>query len=105
MILITGATGQLGKSTIELLLKKLPANKIAALARDKNKAAGLKAKGIDVRPGNYDDKASLVAAFQGIDKLFFISGNDVAIRQKQHENVIKAAKEAGIKHIVYTSFA
>jgi NAD(P)H dehydrogenase (quinone) len=105
MILITGATGQLGKSVVEFLLKKLPATKIAALARDQNKAADLKAKGIDVRIGDYDNKASLVAAFKGIDKLFFVSGNDVLNRQKQHENVIEAAKEASIKHIVYTSFA
>lgn len=105
MILITGATGHLGKATIEFLLKKIPADKIAALARDENKAAALKAKGIDVRIGDYSNYSSLVNAFKGIDKLFFVSGNDVAIRQKQHETVVKAAKEAGVKHIIYTSFA
>src|SRR5215211_2610227 len=92
MILITGSTGQLGKATIEFLLKKIPAGEVAALAREERK-------------GDYDDKASLVVAFKGIDKLFFISGNDVANRQKQHENVVAAAKEAGVKHIIYTSFA
>lgn len=105
MILITGATGHLGKATIEFLLKKIPADKIAALARDENKAAALKAKGIDVRIGDYSNYSLLVNAFKGIDKLFFVSGNDVAIRQKQHETVVKAAKEAGVKHIIYTSFA
>ncbi len=105
MILITGATGQLGKATIDFLLKKIPADKIAVLARDKSKAADLKAKGIDVRIGDYNDYSSLVNAFKGIDKLFFVSGNDVAIRQKQHEAVVRAAKEAGVKHIIYTSFA
>jgi NAD(P)H dehydrogenase (quinone) len=105
MILITGATGALGSATIEFLLKKIPANKIAALARDEKKAAALKAKGVDVRIGNYDDHASLIKAFSGIDKLFFVSGNDVANRQKQHANVVLAAREAGVRHIIYTSFA
>ena len=105
MILITGATGQLGKATIDFLLKKIPADKIAALARNENKATDLKAKGIDIRIGDYSDYSSLVNAFKGIDKLFFVSGNDVANRQKQHETVVRAAKEAGVKHIIYTSFA
>lgn len=105
MILITGSTGHLGKATIDFLLKKIPADKIAALARDEKKAADLKAKGIDVRIGDYSDYSSLVAAFKGVDKLFFVSGNDVAVRQKQHETVVKAAKEAKVKHIIYTSFA
>ena len=105
MILITGSTGQLGKATIELLLKKIPANRIAALARDESKTADLKQHGIEVRVGNYHDRASLAAAFKGIDKLLFISGNDVARRQQQHVTVVEAAKEAGVKHIIYTSFA
>lgn len=105
MILITGATGQLGKVTIDFLLNKIPVNEIGALVRDENKAADLKEKGVNVKIGNYDDKASLIAAFNGVDKLFFISGNDVANRYKQHENVVSAAKEAGVKHIIYTSFA
>jgi NAD(P)H dehydrogenase (quinone) len=105
MILITGSTGQLGKSTIEFLLKKLPASQIAALARDEEKAGSLKEKGIEVRKGDYDDKASLVSAFKGIDKLFFVSGSDVFKRMQQHKNVVEAAKEAGVKHIIYTSFS
>ncbi len=52
---------------------------------------------------DYDDKASLVNAFKGHDTLYFVSGNDVNKRQKQHENVISAAIEAGVKHVVYTS--
>lgn len=105
MILITGSTGQLGKATIDFLLKKIPANKIAALARDENKAAALKAKGIEIRKGDYDDRASLVHAFKAVDKLLFVSGSDIANRQNQHANVVSAAKEAGVKHIIYTSFA
>ncbi len=103
-ILITGATGQFGSATINFLLKKMPADNLVALVRDEDKATELKAKGITLRICNYDDYASLVAAMKGVEKVLLISGNDIANRQKQHENVINAAKEAGVKHLVYTSF-
>lgn len=103
-ILITGATGQLGSATIDFLLKKMPADNLVALVRDESKATELKAKGITLRIGDYDDYGSLMAAMKGVEKVLLISGNDIANRQKQHENVINAAKEAGVKHLVYTSF-
>src|SRR5688572_1418122 len=104
MILVTGATGQLGKATIDFLLKKISSKEIAALARDEKKAEDIKTKGVETRIGDYNDKASLVAAFKGIDKLFFVSSSDVANRLKQHKNIVDAAKESGVKHIIYTSF-
>ena len=105
MILITGATGHFGKATIDFLLKKgVSANAISALVRDEAKAGDLKAKGVNIKTGNYDDYASLLSAFKGVDKLLLISGNDVFNRLKQQENAVKAAKEAGVKHIIYTSF-
>jgi len=102
--LITGSTGHLGSATIKYLLNKVSANEIAALARNEEKAKSLKEKGIDVRIGNYDDYDSLVKAFQGIDKLLLISASEMGNRAAQHINAINAAKEAGVKHIVYTSF-
>ncbi len=105
MILVTGATGHLGSATIDFLLKKLPASGLAALARNEEKAAPLRAKGVDVRIGNYDDYESLVAAFAGVEKLFLISSSEVSgDRSVQHINAIKAAKAAGVKHITYTGF-
>jgi NAD(P)H dehydrogenase (quinone) len=103
MILVTGSTGHFGKATIDFLLKKLPSSSIAALARDKNKAADLAAKGIDIRIGDYTDFDSMVKAFTGIEKLLLISSNDMNDRGEQHVNAINAAQKAGVKHIVYTS--
>lgn len=103
MILVTGSTGHLGQAVINYLLEKVPVNSIAALARDENKAADLKAKGVDVRIGTYDDYDSLVKAFKGIDKLLLVSSNDIQNRSKQQIDAINAAKEAGVQHIIYTS--
>jgi NAD(P)H dehydrogenase (quinone) len=105
MILITGATGNFGKATIGFLLKKnIPANSISALVRSREKATDLIDMGINIKLGDYDDYSSLVSAFKGVDKLLLVSGSDVFKRGKQQENAVNAAKEAGVKHIVYTSF-
>ena len=105
MILITGASGQFGKATINSLLKKgINANYIKALARDPAKAEDIKQQGIDIVIGDYNDPSSLRNAMKGVEKLLLVSGNDLPKRLEQHKNVIDAAKESGIKHIVYTSF-
>ncbi|CAM4093968.1 NAD(P)H dehydrogenase (quinone) [Pedobacter westerhofensis] len=104
MILITGATGHLGKAAINALLEKgIPASGITALVRDENKAADLKAKGIQIRTGDYHDYDSLKEALKAVDKLLLVSSNDLNERLKQHQNVINAAKENGVKYIAYTS--
>ena len=105
MILITGANGHFGKATIDHLLKKgVTPNTIAALVRDETKATALKEKNVSIKIGDYDNYQSLVEAFTGVDKLLLISGTDVEKRGAQQINAVKAAKEAGVKFIVYTSF-
>lgn len=105
MILVTGATGHFGKAIIDFLIKKgIPANNISALVRDATKAQDLKTKGINLKIGDYDNYASLLEAFKSVDKLLLVSGTDVVNRGKQHVNAVNAAKEAGVKHIIYTSF-
>jgi NAD(P)H dehydrogenase (quinone) len=103
MILITGATGQLGTAVINHLLEKTSANQIAVLVRDESKASPLKEKGVDIRVGNYDDPASLNNAMQGIEKILLIAGTDEDNRLRQHQNVVDAAKKAGVQCIAYTS--
>ena len=105
MILVTGATGHFGKSAIDFLLKKgISSTNIVALVRDEEKSTDLKIKGVALRIGDYNNYTSLVNAFKGVEKLLFVSGSDTLKRSIQHQNVVTAAKEAGVKHIVYTSF-
>lgn len=107
MILVTGATGQLGRVVIEHLVKQGDAGQVAAFVRDEGKASDLKARGIDVRVGDYDDVASLDAAMRGVEKVLLISGTemDAAKSLQQHGNVVHAAKRAGVRFIAYTGRA
>ena len=102
MILVTGATGQLGTIVINELLKKVPADKLAVLVRDENKATAFKDQGISIRTATYQDTAALATALQGIEKVLLISSSDLNGRFEQHKNVVDAAKTAGVKHILYT---
>ena len=103
MILVTCATGHLGKATIDFLLKKVPAGSVAALVRDLSKAEELKSQGITLRMGDYSDPASLASAFRGVETLLLISSGTLEGRVQQHINAIDAAKANGVKHIIYTS--
>jgi len=103
MILVTGATGGLGHETIDCLLATTPAAEIAALVRDASKATDLAQRGVDVRQADYFDYPALVQAFQGIEKVLLVSAVAFTDRVSQHRNVIDAAKEAGVKHLFYTS--
>ncbi len=103
-ILVTGVTGLLGRIVLDKLLSKVPASSVKVLVREEAKAAPFKQLGVEVAIGSYDDKTSLVNAFKDVDKLYFVSGSDVAKRSQQHENVVNAAVEAKVGHVVYTSF-
>lgn len=103
MIVVTGATGQLGRLVIEALLKELPPAQIVAAVRDPAKAADLANRGIQVRKADYTQPASLDLALRGADKLLLISSSEIGQRVAQHRNVIEAAQGAGIKLLAYTS--
>ena len=106
MILVTGATGNLGKATINSLVDKgIATSDITALVRDETKAADLKSKKVHVILGDYQDVESLKNAFQNVDKLLLISSSaDIVYRYEQHKNAIDAAKETGVSHLIYTGF-
>ncbi|WGG48538.1 NmrA family NAD(P)-binding protein [Rugamonas sp. DEMB1] len=103
MIVITGASGQLGQLLIADLLKKIPAARIVAAVRDVAKAADLAALGVQVRHADYELPATLDAAFQGASKVLLISSNAMGRRVAQHRNAIDAAVRAGVKLLAYTS--
>lgn len=99
-IAVTGATGQLGQLVIAKLKQKTPASNIIALVRNPEKAKSL---GVAARAADYTQPDSLAAALKGVDTLLLISGNEIGQRAQQHANVIAAAKQQGVKRIVYTS--
>lgn len=102
-ILVTGAAGNLGGTVIETLLKKIPAQQIAALVRKEEKQVELQSKGLQAYRGDYDDIDSLEKAMNGADTVLLISSGDEGDRMQQHRNVVDAAKKAGVTCIAYTS--
>lgn len=101
-LLVTGASGQFGRLAVEELLAR-GATKLIAGTRDPAKLADLAARGVEVRQLDFDDKASLAAGFAGVDRVLLISTDAVGNRVAQHKNAVEAAKDAGVKHVVYTS--
>ncbi|GAA2818000.1 SDR family oxidoreductase [Crossiella cryophila] len=101
-IVVTGATGQLGRLVVQHLLTKVPADQVIGSVRNPDKGADL---GIELRHGDFDRPETLAAAFAGADKLLIIStdGEGAAERVRQHTNAVQAAKAAGVQHILYTS--
>lgn len=95
---VTGATGQLGTIVLEQLKQRTDASNVVALVRSPEKVQGTEARAFD-----YEKPEELSKALQGVDTLLLISGNEIGKRATQHENVINAAKEAGVERIVYTS--
>jgi len=104
MIVVTGATGQLGQLVIENLLKFIPAGEIVATARNPQKAAGLAARGIEVRQADYDRPETLANAFKGANKLLLIPVPEAGRRLAQHRAIIDAVGKAKIGLLAFTSF-
>ncbi|MFK0523656.1 SDR family oxidoreductase [Paenibacillus illinoisensis] len=103
-ILVTGATGHLGSLVVEALLKTVSAGDLAVSVRNPEKAEALRAQGVDVRHGDFDQPDTLAKAFTGVDRLLLISTDgDNETRIRQHQAAVNAAKSAGVGFIAYTS--
>lgn len=107
-IAITGASGQLGGKVIRHLLDRgVSPDRVIAILRNPDKAGELQKLGVETRIGDYDLPYTLNPAFDGVEKLLFISASsfDNTLRIRQHANVVEAARNAGVRHIVYTGLA
>lgn len=106
-IMITGATGQLGRLIIDHLLQQIPQEQIAAGVRHPEKAVELMRLGAEIRYVDYDVPEGLADAFSGVSRLLLISSShpDDGIRLAQHKRVIDAAAKAGVSHLLYTGLA
>ena len=106
MIVVTGATGQLGRSIVAQLVQRVPAHQVGVSVRDMGKAAQLEALGVRVRQGDFNDPDSLRHAFEGANQVLIVSSNARAQGGDplaQHRSAIDAARAVGVGRIVYTS--
>lgn len=99
--LITGATGGLGSQVLAYLSKHLPSTQYAAASSNEASRSQFEDAGISFRVANFDDPATLDAAFSDVENVYFVSTNtfDNERRKVQHRNVVGAAKKAGVKHV------
>lgn len=102
-VAIAGASGQLGQGTAERLLERISAGELVLVTREPAKLAAFAERGASVRQGDFDDPASLAAAFAGVERLLLISTDALGRRVAQHVAAIEAAKGAGVRHVAYTS--
>ncbi|MGW1671910.1 SDR family oxidoreductase [Streptomyces sp. NPDC002324] len=103
-IVVTGATGHLGKFVVEGLLEKVPAEQITAVVRSEEKAAGFAARGVKIAVADYNAPETFDGLFAAGDKVLLISGSEVdKDRAAQHQVAIDAAKAAGVALLAYTS--
>ena len=105
-LLVTGATGKFGIKVVETLLKTIPTSQLAVSVRNPEKVEELRARGVDVRQGDFDHPETLDAAFAGVDRLLLVSADgDNETRIRQHANAVAAAERARVGFIAYTSLA
>ncbi|QDG61332.1 SDR family oxidoreductase [Pseudarthrobacter sp. NIBRBAC000502771] len=105
-IVVTGATGQLGRHVLEALLERgVAAGNIVAAGRSVEKLADFVERGVRVQPMDYADAGSVAAALKGATRVLLISGSEVGQRVDQHRTVIEAAKAEGVELLAYTSIA
>jgi NAD(P)H dehydrogenase (quinone) len=103
-IVITGASGHLGRSTAEMVLDRVPASEVILTTRHPEELSDLAERGAEVREADFGRPEALVRAFESGEKLLLISTDVVGARVGQHRAAIEAAGEAGVRHVIYTSY-
>ena len=104
MIVITGATGQLGSLIVASLLERVPAEEVGVSVRDPGRAADLAERGVRVRRGDFSEPNSLADAFEGATQVLIVSANELGgTAVDAHAAAIDAARAAGAERILYTS--
>ncbi|KUN01077.1 NAD(P)-dependent oxidoreductase [Streptomyces yokosukanensis] len=104
MIIVTGATGQLGRRIVDSLLTRVPAQRIGVSVRDPHKAQPLADRGVRVRQGGFGEPASLAHAFEGATQVLVVSVDKLGEEAvRQHRAAIDAAVAAGARRVLYTS--
>ncbi|WP_037577545.1 SDR family oxidoreductase [Phaeacidiphilus oryzae] len=104
MIIVTGATGKLGRRIVERLLLRVPADRVGVSVRDPRKAQALADRGVRVRQGSFDDPASLAHSFADAEQLLLVSLDRTGAECVDgHRAAIDAAVRAGAGRILYTS--
>lgn len=106
MLIVTGATGHLGRKVVDHLRTRVPADRIGVSTRDPAEAADLTGAGIRTRRGDYDDADSLRHAWEGAERILLVSSNAAARGSDplaQHRLAIAVAREIGVERLLYTS--
>lgn len=104
MIVVSGANGTLGSQVVERLLERLPAQEVGVSVRHPDRAAGLAARGVRVRRGDFAEPASLAHAFEGASQVLVVSVDSLGEGAvAQHRAAIDAARDAGARRVLYTS--
>jgi NAD(P)H dehydrogenase (quinone) len=102
-LVISGASGQLGRRAAELVLAAVPAEDVILTTRTPSALASFAAQGAAVRHADFAEPETLLEAFAGGERLLLVSATDLAQRTAQHRAALDAAKAAGVRHVVYTS--
>ncbi|HEY4095507.1 MAG TPA: SDR family oxidoreductase [Baekduia sp.] len=101
---ISGASGKLGRLSVEAALERVEPQELVITTRTPANLAEYAERGVDVRHADFDEPESLTSAFAGIERMFMISAsNGTGHRYDEHSAAINAAKEAGIQRLVFPS--
>ena len=103
-VIITGASGHLGRLVAGELLERIDPSDLVLVTRHPRALRDLANQGVTVRYGDFDEPQSLTDAFAGGDRMLLISTLAIGRRVEQHRAAIEAAARSGVKHLVYTSF-